>query len=59
MLAALETGLKASKWYRLIDKVWAEKNLHRALDKVVKNGGSAGIDHLSVHSDGRAERSAN
>jgi RNA-directed DNA polymerase len=48
MLTALETGLKGSKWYRLIDKVWGSKNLHRSLDKVVKNDGSAGIDHQSV-----------
>ncbi|MHA3772071.1 group II intron reverse transcriptase/maturase [Verrucomicrobiota bacterium sgz303538] len=48
MLAALETGLKGSKWYRLIDKVWSPKNLCCALGKVVRNGGSAGIDHQSV-----------
>jgi RNA-directed DNA polymerase len=48
MLAALETGVKGGKWFRLIDKVWAEKNLGRALDKVVENGGSAGIDRQSV-----------
>jgi RNA-directed DNA polymerase len=48
MLAALETGVKGGKWFRLIDKVWAEKNLSRALEKVVKNGGSAGIDKQSV-----------
>jgi RNA-directed DNA polymerase len=48
MLAALETGVEGGKWFRLIDKVWAEKNLGRALEKVVKNGGSAGIDRQSV-----------
>jgi RNA-directed DNA polymerase len=48
MLAALETGLKGGKWFRLIDKVWGEKNLARALEKVVGNGGSAGIDGQSV-----------
>lgn len=48
MLAALETGLKGSKWYRLIDKVWSPKNLQCALDKVVRNGGSAGVDNQSV-----------
>lgn len=48
MLAALVTGLKGSKWYRLIDKVWSPKNLRSALEKVVRNGGSAGIDHQSV-----------
>jgi RNA-directed DNA polymerase len=48
MLAALETGVKGGKWFRLIDKVWAQKNLARALEKVVENGGSAGIDGQSV-----------
>jgi len=48
MLAALETGVKGGKWFRLIDKVWAEKNLGRALEKAVENGGSAGIDRQSV-----------
>jgi RNA-directed DNA polymerase len=48
MLAALETGVKGGKWFRLSDKVWAEKNLGRALEKVVANGGSAGIDRQSV-----------
>jgi len=48
MLAALETGLEGGKWFRLIDKVWGEKNLARAFEKVMANGGSAGIDRQSV-----------
>jgi RNA-directed DNA polymerase len=48
MLAALETGIEGGKWFRLIDKVWGEKNLDRALEKVMDNGGSAGIDRQSV-----------
>ena len=48
MLAALETGIEGGKWFRLIDKVWGEKNLDRALEKVKENGGSAGIDRQSV-----------
>lgn len=48
MLAALETGVKGGKWFRLIDKVWGEKNLRSALEKVARNGGSAGIDRQSV-----------
>jgi len=27
MLKALEMGLEGGKWFRLIDKVWSEKNL--------------------------------
>ena len=48
MLQALETGLEGNKWFRLIDKVWSEENLQRALVRVVENGGSAGIDGRSV-----------
>jgi RNA-directed DNA polymerase len=48
MLAALETGIEGGKWFRLIDKVWGEKNLDRAFEKVMENGGSAGIDRQSV-----------
>ena len=36
------------KWFRLIDKVWSEKNLQSALEQVVYNGGSAGVDGRSV-----------
>lgn len=48
MLQALETGLEGGKWFRLIDKVWSEKNLCSALRKVVAKGGSAGMDGRSV-----------
>ena len=53
MLAALETGVEGGKWFRLIDKVWAEGNLNRALEKVIENGGSAGIDRQSARELGR------
>ena len=48
MLKALETGMEGGKWFRLIDKVWSEKNLQSALRQVHRNGGSAGIDGRSV-----------
>jgi len=48
MLEALETGLEGGKWFRLIDKVWSEKNLRSALRKVVTKGGNAGVDGRSV-----------
>jgi RNA-directed DNA polymerase len=56
MLAALETGIKGGKWFRLIDKVWSPKNLARSLEKVVAKGGSAGVDNqgarqIEVHKD--------
>jgi RNA-directed DNA polymerase len=48
MLAALETGPKGGKWYSLIDKVSSRRVLEAALQSVVRNRGSAGVDHVSV-----------
>jgi RNA-directed DNA polymerase len=48
MLATLETGIEGGQWFALIDKVWSKKNLSRAVEKVVSNGGSAGIDRQNV-----------
>lgn len=48
MLKALEEGLKGNKWFRLIDKVWAERTLERAWEKVRSNGGSPGVDGVTI-----------
>ena len=48
MLAALEQGVKGDKWFRLIDKVYAERNLWAAFQQVAKKKGAAGVDHVSV-----------
>ena len=48
MLTALDEGVKGGVWFRLIDKVFAERNLHAAFTKVKRNGGAAGVDHVSV-----------
>lgn len=48
MLAALEEGVKGGKWFRLIDKVFAERNLLAGFQKVAKNRGAAGVDHETV-----------
>ena len=48
MLKALEQGVKGNKWFALIDKVWAPRTLQRAWEKVRSNGGSAGVDGMSV-----------
>jgi RNA-directed DNA polymerase len=53
MLKTLETGMGEGKWFRLIDKVWSEKNLQSALEQVVYNGGSAGVDGRSVAAVGK------
>lgn len=48
MLTALEQGVKGSKWFRLIDKVYALPNLRKAFERVKANGGAAGVDHVTV-----------
>ena len=48
MLAALEAGVKGGKWYSLMDKVYAERTLRAAWERVRRNGGSAGVDRQSV-----------
>ncbi len=48
MLAALEDGVKGSKWFSLIDKVARADTLHLAWTKVVRNRGAAGVDGQSV-----------
>ena len=48
MLAALEQGVKGEKWFRLIDKVFAERNLWAAFQQVAKKKGAAGVDHQTT-----------
>src|SRR5258708_182522 len=48
MLTALEQGVKGDVWFRLIDKVFAERNLRRGTAKVVANHGAPGVDRETV-----------
>ena len=48
VLAALETRVKGNKWFSLNDKVSREETLQLAWEQVRRNGGSAGIDAISV-----------
>src|SRR4051794_18361811 len=48
MLTVLEEGVKGGKWFRLIDKVYAESNLLAGYGKVAANGGAPGVDHVTV-----------
>lgn len=48
MLATLEQGIEGGKWFRLIDKVFAERNLLAAFQHVASKQGAAGVDHVSV-----------
>jgi RNA-directed DNA polymerase len=48
MLTALEQGVKGTTWFRLFDKVFAERNLFAAFQQVARNGGAAGVDHVTT-----------
>lgn len=48
MLEALEKGVKGGKWFSLMDKVYARKNLEVSWDQVRRNQGAAGVDGQSV-----------
>jgi hypothetical protein len=48
MLTALEQGVKGGKWFSLIDKVYALRNLRQAFARVKANGGGAGVDQVTV-----------
>ncbi len=52
MLATLESGAKGGKWYSLIDKVASVRALEAAFRRSKRNGGSAGIDHVTHHQFG-------
>ena len=52
MLTALEEGVKGDVWFRLIDKVWTERNLQASYGKVAANGGVPGVDHVTVEEFG-------
>lgn len=48
MLAALEQGVEGGKWFRLFDKVFSERNLLAAFQRVLRNDGAPGVDHVTV-----------
>lgn len=52
MLTALEEGVKGGKWFRLIDKVYAERNLLAGYGAVAANRGAPGVDHVTVEAFG-------
>jgi RNA-directed DNA polymerase len=52
MLTALEQGVKGGVWFRLIDKVWSERNLLASYSKVAANDGVPGVDHVTVEQFG-------
>lgn len=52
MLTALEQGVKGGIWFRLIDKVFAERNLAASYAEVAANRGAPGVDHVTVEAFG-------
>jgi RNA-directed DNA polymerase len=48
MLAALERGVKGNKWFSLADKVWSERTLELAWEKVKSNAGACGVDSITI-----------
>jgi RNA-directed DNA polymerase len=48
LTALLNGGVKGEKWFRLFDKVFAERNLFAAFQQVARNDGAAGVDHVQV-----------
>ena len=48
MLTALVKGVEGGKWFRLFDKVFAERNLLAAFQQVARKDGAPGVDHLTV-----------
>jgi RNA-directed DNA polymerase len=53
MLAALIKGVEGEPWFRLYDKVFAERNLLAAYQQVAKNKGAPGVDHVTTEEFGR------
>jgi len=53
MLTALIQGVEGGKWFRLIDKVFAERNLLAAYQQVARKKGAAGVDHVTTDEFGR------
>jgi RNA-directed DNA polymerase len=53
MLTALITGVEGGQWFRLFDKVFAERNLLAAYQQVAQKKGAPGVDHVTVEEFGR------
>lgn len=48
MQTALVRGLRGNQWFSLIDKVYADRTLALAWEKVGSNAGGSGVDHITV-----------
>ncbi len=48
MQTALVRGLKGNRWFSLIDKVYADRTLELAWEKVESNAGGSGVDNSTI-----------
>jgi len=48
MLTTLEQGVKGGRWFSLIDKIYSDKHLHYAAQRVLGNNGAPGVDHVTA-----------
>lgn len=49
MLRTLVRGVKGGKWFSLMDKVYHERTLSMAWEKVKSNAGACGVDGITVN----------
>ncbi len=55
-LAALEKRVKEGTWFSVINKVGLMVNLHVSYEKIRKNQGISGADHVTIESFGKQVR---
>lgn len=48
LLTTLIQGVEGDPWFRLFDKVFAERNLLAAFQQVARNDGAPGVDHVTT-----------
>ena len=48
MLTTLIKGVEGGTWFRLFDKVFAERNLLAACQQVIRKKGAPGVDHVTT-----------
>ncbi len=48
MLRTLARGVKGGKWFSLVDKVYSERTLSLAWQKVRSNAGACGVDGITI-----------
>lgn len=53
MLTTLVEGVEGGKWFRLIDKIFSERNLLASFQQVASKKGTAGVDHVTTDEFGR------